>query len=126
MAGSAPEKIRAYDRPDRSRIDRAIRVSSDAPVDRAYVEACAASDTVQRLAQDRVGQHRAAAVIENHDVHLARPVEVALAPWSGDETGVGRQLLPGCSAREDFQKVAQVVQPRDDLLDSHHGDERLG
>src|ERR1035437_6090756 len=119
------EKIGADDRSDRTRIDRAIRVAADAPVDRAYVQARAASDAIQRLAQNRIRNHRAASVVQDNDVHLAWPVEIALAPRPRDETGVGRQFLPSGGTREDFQEVAQVFEPPDDLLDSHHGDERL-
>src|SRR5208282_1389741 len=125
VSRGAAEKIGADDRPDRTRIDRAIRVAADAPVDRAYVQARAASNAIQSLAQNRIRNHRAAPVVQDHHVHLAWPVEIALAPRTRDETGVGRELLPSRGAREDFQEVAQVFEPRDDLLDSHHGDERL-
>src|SRR5579862_1536909 len=125
VSGGAAEKIWTDDRSDRSRINRAVCVASYATVNRTDVEARAASDAIQRLAQHGIREHRAAPVVEDDDVHLARPVELAFAPRPRDETGVGRELLPGRGAREDFQEVAHVFELRYDLLDAHHGDERL-
>src|ERR1700732_5305195 len=100
MTCRAAEQGRADDRSDRTRIRRAVRVPAYAPINRAYIEARAASNAVERLAHDRIGQHRAAPVVENHDVNLARPVDFRLAPRSIDEVRVGRQLLAGRGARE--------------------------
>ncbi len=101
-------------------------MAADAPVHRAYVETRAASQAVQCFAQDRVGEHRAAAVVEDDDVHLARTIEFAVAARSTDEIGVGGEFLPGRGARENFEEMAQVGELRNDFLDSHHGDESVG
>src|SRR4029077_2531071 len=108
-----------------SGIHRAIRVAPDSPIDGAYVEARAASNAVERLAQHRIREHRTAPVVENNHVHFARPVELALTPRSGDETGVGGELLPGRGARKDLEEVAEVLELRNYFFNSHHRDKCL-
>src|ERR1700733_12323246 len=120
MSGRASEKTRTDDRSDRTRISRVVCVPTDAPVDRTYVEACAASDAVKRLAHDRIGEHRATSVVQDHDMDLARAVDFGFAPGPVDEVGVGGQLLAGRRAREDFEEVAHVLELRNHLFDSHH------
>src|SRR5205823_13618417 len=51
-----PDELRREDRSDRSRVDRAVRVAAGARVDRAHVEAGAATNTMQRLPPDLVPQ----------------------------------------------------------------------
>ena len=61
---------------DRPRVHRAVGVAAGALVDRADVEARGAADAAQRLAPDAVGEHVAAAVVEEDDVHLPGSVTV--------------------------------------------------
>src|SRR5260370_684400 len=110
VSSRAAKKIRADDRAARARIHRTICMPARSPGDRAYVEARTASNAVQRFAQDRIREHRAAPVVENHHVHLAGPVELALAPRSGDKTGVGRQLLAGLSSRKYFKEGTDIFE----------------
>ena len=65
---------RGEDRADRAGVDRAVGVAAGALVDRADVEAGRAADAAQRLPADLVGEHAGAAVVEQHDVDLLRPV----------------------------------------------------
>src|SRR5260370_31848839 len=91
-------------------------MAADAPVHRAYVETRAASQAVQCFAQDRVGEHRAAAVVEDDGVHLARTLELAVAARSTDEIGVGGEFMPGGCARENFEDMAHDRSLRSDCL----------
>src|SRR5579862_4897743 len=95
MSGRAAEKSWADDRSDRTGISRIVCVPTDAPINRAYVETRTASDAVQRLAHHRIREHRAASVVENDDVDLARSIDFGLAPRPVDEVGVGGQFLAG-------------------------------
>ena len=71
--------LRRQDFADRTRINGVVGVSADAGVDRAVVHAGAAADAGEGLAQLRIAEDARAAVVEQHKVHLARPVLLAFA-----------------------------------------------
>src|SRR5579859_7842144 len=79
------EEIRADDRADRTGVGHAVGMTADPPIDRTDIEARAAAQAVKRLAQNRIGEHAAAPVIDHHDVDFAWPVEVAVGAWSVDK-----------------------------------------
>ena len=119
---AGPGELRGQDRADRARIDRAVRVPAGALVDRADVQAGAAADAVQRLAAHRVGEHRGAAVVEQHQVELLRPV-AGVHP--GPHRGVRVHPLAGRRPGQQLQEHLEVGEARHDLLDAHHGDQGL-
>ena len=120
VADAAEQRVE--DRADRTWVDRAVRVPADPLVDRADVEAGGAADAAQRLAADLVGQRPGAAVVEEYDVHLLRPVARGDA---GPHGGVGVHPLAGRGARQQPQQRVQLRPGRHDLLDADDRDEDL-
>ena len=118
-----PPQLRCQDRADRPRVDRAVRVPARARVDRADVEARAAADAVQSLPAHLVGEHARAAVVEQHDVQLLRPVAVGDA---GPERRVRVHALAGRGARQQLQEHLEVGEARQQLLDPEHRHEHRG
>ena len=114
---------RVEDRADRAGVDRAVGVAADPLVDRADVQAGRAADAAQRLPADLVGQRAGAAVVEQHDVHLLRPV-AGRDPGPG--RGVGVHPLAGRGARQQLQEHVEVRPGRHHLLDADHRDQHLG
>ena len=88
-----------------------------ARVDRADVQAGAAADAVQRLAADLVAEHARAAVVEQHDVQLLRPVAGSDA---GPERRVRVHPLAGRGARQQLQEHLEIGEGRHELLDAEH------
>ena len=56
-------------------------------------------DTAQHIVIFTV-QHLAAAVVHQHHMELLRAIGILLAPRSGKEGGIGRDLLAGGTARQ--------------------------
>ena len=75
---------RRQDAADRPGVDAAVGVPADAAVHRAGVEARPAADALQRFAERR-RQHARAAVVEQDQVKLLRPVALAGAARTGDD-----------------------------------------
>src|SRR5258706_15709183 len=68
-------------RPQRSGIGRTIGVAADRAVHRTMIHASAAADALQHFAR-RTAEHRASAIVEQHDMEILRPVGItgALGP----------------------------------------------
>ncbi len=113
---------RVQDRADRAGVDRAVGVPADPLVDRAHVQAGRAADAPQRLAADLVGEGAGASVVEEHDVHLLRPVTGSHA---GPRRGVGVHPLAGRGPRQQPQEHVEVGERRHDLLDADDRDQDL-
>ena len=111
---------------DGAGVGGAVGVAADAGVHRAVVHAGAAADALQGLAQLLVGVGLAAAVVEEHQVHLLGAVPVAAPARAGDHVEVGRHRLPGGRAGEDGEQRRHVFQLLDHLLDAGDGDVHLG
>ena len=79
-------------------VDPAVGVAADLPVDGADVLAGAAADAVQDLLVAGAEDRRAAAV-DDHDVHLLGPVDLALAARAARQAEVGRDRLAGAASR---------------------------
>ena len=122
MAGLAqPDQRRGQHRPHRPGIDPAIGVPADRGIDRAMVEAGRAAQAAQHvleLAAEQLG----AAVVEQHDMVLLRPVEIARPARPGRDRRVGRKFLSRRRARQQAQQRRRVLQGRHDLLDAGHDD----
>ena len=108
---------------DRAGVDRPVGMATDPLVDRAGVEAGGAADAAQRLSGELVGQRAGAAVVEEHDVHLLRPVTGGHAR---PRRGVGVHPLPGRGPRQQLEEDVEVGPGGHDLLDADHGHEHLG
>ena len=67
-----------------------------------------------------------AAIVEDHDVIVLGPVEIARPLRAGVERGVGRRFLPGRRARQHAQQDGGVLQGRDHLLDAGQHDVHPG
>ena len=110
-------------------IDPAIGVAADGEIDRAVVQAGGAADAAQHVLERRA-QHVGAPVVDQHDMVVVRPVEVARPPAAGRERRVDRHVLPGRRARQQPQQRAGILQRRHDLLDAGEHDvhprQRLG
>ena len=101
-----PDELRREDRADRARVHRAVGVTAGARVDRADVEAGAAADAVRAPARPTSSrEHARAAVVEQHDVELLRPVALRDA---GPERRVRVHPLAGRRARQELQEDLEV------------------
>jgi hypothetical protein len=118
-----PDELRSDDRADRTRIDGAVGVAARSHVHRADVEACRAADAAQRLPPHLVRERVGAAVVEQDQVKLLRPVAFVHA---GPERRVRVHALGRRRSRQQLQKDLEVLERRDDLLDPHDRDQRLG
>ena len=98
-------------------------MAAGALVDRADVEARGAADAAQRLPADLVGERAGAAVVEEHDVHLLRPVA---GRHPGPGRGVGVHPLAGRGPRQQLEEHVEVGPGRHHLLDPDHRDQHLG
>ena len=110
------------DAADRPGVDAAVGVAADAAVDRAGVQAGAAADALQALAERR-RQHPRPAVVQQHQVELLRTV-AGCHPGPGGRVGV--HPLAGRGAGEQLQEDLEVLPAREHLLDPHHRDQQLG
>src|SRR5918994_1691323 len=108
-----------YDSADRAGIGRAVGVTAGLAVDGADVQAVPAADAVEGLLELRAQELRAA-VVQKYQVHLVRPVELALPAWSGDEVGVYGDLLSRTAPRQELDEDREVREARDHLLYPHH------
>src|SRR5262249_12934831 len=93
-----PHELGREDGPDRSRVDRVIRVAAGPLVDRADVQAGAAADAVEGLAPGRVGEDAGPAVVQQDEVELLGPVARG---HPGPERGIRVHSLPGGGAGEE-------------------------
>ena len=118
---SMPDQRRRQHAAHRPRIHPAIGVAADRAIDRAVVHAGGAADAAQHLAE-LGAEHVGAAVVEEDDVVLLRPVEVAGAARAGGEGGVDGEVLPGGAPREQAQQGGRVLQRRHHLLDGGQRD----
>src|SRR5437868_3270329 len=85
-------KKRGQNAADRSRIDAAVSVASDPPVNRAGVQTSAAADTLQALAKRRSENFRAA-IVQNNEMKFLRPIDLTFPARPGDQCGVHRKRL---------------------------------
>ncbi len=98
---------------------------ADREEDRAVVEAGGAADAAEHVVE-LSAEHGRAAVVEQHDVEFAGPVEIGGAFRSGGEGDVGRDFLPGGRTRQQAQQGHRVVEGRHHLLDAGDDDMGLG
>ncbi len=110
-----PDHVRHDHRADRARINPAIGPAPHAAIDRAGVQARAATDAEQAHAGLRVGQNAGPAVVDDHDVQLAA------RRGAMEQVRVGRQFLAGSTAGQQVQELRQVMDAGNDLLDAHQG-----
>ncbi len=116
---------RRQDAADRPRVDAAVGVPADAAVDRAGVQAGAAADALQALAERR-RQHARPAVVQEDQVELLGPVALARPPRAGDKRRIHTKRLPRRPAGQELEEHRQVDQPRDHLLHAHQRDVDAG
>src|SRR2546426_3845215 len=64
------DQLRSNDCSDWARVDRPVSVSTNLLINRAGIEACAATNTSQRLTRNRMREHPRAPVIEQDEVQL--------------------------------------------------------
>ncbi len=100
-------------------VGRAVGVAAGLAVDRADVQAGAAADAVEGLLELRAQEVRAA-VVQQDQVKLLSPVELALSARAGHEVGVDRELLARPAPRQEASKHGEVLEARDELLYPHH------
>ena len=125
-----PMVERRQDQTDRSVVDVAELVAAHRHERWACVGTSAAPDACQGVAKDRVVEHLLAAVVEDHTVHLARPVhadgqgllDVGRARWTGDPVDVAGHDLAGAAARQHAQHRNRVVQRCHQLVDAEQRD----
>src|SRR5688572_14557444 len=104
MVGGEAVIKRREDRADRSGVDAAIGVATDAAIDRTGIQARPAADAEQTFAE-RAAENLGTAVVENDEVKLIRAVDLTGLARAGDELRVDRQFLPGRSAGKHLQEV---------------------
>ena len=120
-----PHDERGQHRAHRPGVHPAVGVAADRVVHGTVVEARAAADAAQHLAE-LAREHRGPAVVDQHHVELLRAVEVLAPARPGRDGGVDRHLLPGGAPREEPQDGREVLEPRQDLLDSGDDDVHAG
>src|SRR4029077_17850655 len=88
------DQARRQDRPHRTRINPAIGVAAYRRVDRTMVHARRATDAPKHVLEV-TAEERAAAVVEQHDMKLFRPVEIAWPPRTARHCCVCGALVAG-------------------------------
>ena len=106
---------------DRAGIRVSVRVAADLPVHRTDVEAGAATQAIERLAQ-RTRELAKAPVVEQDQMELVRSVELTGPSRPLDQRRVHRELLSRRAPRQQRQEHRQVGHRRDDLLHAHDRD----
>src|SRR3989449_4913531 len=107
-AGAVQHRRQQY--PDGARVGVAVGVAADLAVDGADVEARAAAQTVERLAE-WPGELIDPAVVEEDQMEFLRPLELPRAPRALDERRVDGELLAGRALREDRQEHPEGGHP---------------
>src|SRR4051812_2486471 len=92
---------RREDRADWPGVHTAVGVPADRSIDGACIQACAAANAKQTLAQ-RTAEDFRPAVIEQHQMELLRTFDLTRPPRAGDQRRVDRELLPGGGPSEDL------------------------
>ncbi|CAB5673564.1 Uncharacterised protein [Aeromonas hydrophila] len=106
---------------DGPRVDGAVGVAADAGIDRAVVHASTAADALQGLAQLFVPIGLAAAVVEQHQVHLVRAVQLPCPARAADDVEIGGDGLAGGRAGQGTVKRRHVGEELHHLLDAGDG-----
>ena len=104
-------------------IDRAIGVPTSASIDRADIEAGAATNAVQRLTSYIVSKNIGAPVIQQDQVEGLRTISLR---YPCPQAGVGVHSFAGRTARQELQEDGEVLKRGQNFLDTHHGDEGPG
>lgn len=112
-------QIGREDRADRAGYSRMIAMTAAAPVYRAGVKTSGAADTFEGVAEILSAEMKAAAVVDEDDMHL---LALTRTP---EVTGIGGDRLPRGAAGEQPQEHPQMTALRDQLLDTHTGDVHL-
>ena len=115
------QQMRRHDLADGPRIGRAIGMAADAGIDGAVVHAGTAADALQRGSQLLIGVGLRASVVQQHEVHLGRPVLFARATRTGDHVEIRRDVLPRGRTGEQRVERRHMVEPLHHLLDARHG-----
>ncbi len=92
----------------RAGIDPAIGVPADRGVDRTMVHARRAANATKHVLE-LAAEECAAAVVEQHDMILLRPVEILRPPRAGRYRRIGRELLASGRARQEAQQGCRVL-----------------
>ena len=107
---------------DRSAVGRAIGVASDILVDRAGIEACTTTNTVETFPGYRIGQYVGASVIKQDHIHLFRTVCFSWLTGTTDDGIVHGHFLTGSVSRQQRPEKGQVVNGWNDLFDADDHD----
>src|SRR5688500_384378 len=94
-------------------------------VDRADIEACAATDAAKNIAalgRENIG----ASVVDEDDVHLFGTVGLRRGFRTGDELSVNGELLGGARSCEQVEQKTQVFVAWDEFFDPDERDVTLG
>src|SRR5690554_587375 len=88
--------VRRDDLADRPRINLTVGVATHPGIHRAVVHARTAADTVQRLAQLGIGESTAAAIVQQHQMHFLRTIQLIRLARAGNHVHVGGDGLAQC------------------------------
>ena len=116
-------ELRGEDGSDGTGIDAAVGVASGLAVDGAGVLTGSATDAVEGLPGFGVGEHGAAAVIEEDDVIVARAVA---GGGPRPEGVVGVHALAGGAAGDELEHDFKVLEAGEDFVDAGDRDEGVG
>src|SRR5215475_12560071 len=105
------EELRRKDRTDGACIDGAVSMSTSLTVDGAGVEASSAADAVKRLTRLWVSKNAGAAVVQQDNVEVLRPIAFA---YSSPERVIGIHPLAGCGARQKLQEDLEIAKGGND------------
>ncbi len=106
---------------DGAGIHAAVGVAAGLAVDRADVEAGAATDAAEDLAAV-AGQHFCTAVVDEDDVRLLRAVRLAGGFGAADELVVNGELLAGARATDQVEEEPEVAVGGDEFFDADYRD----
>ena len=116
-------ELRGQNRTNGARVGGAVGVTACTLVHGAHVHACGATDATQCLATELIGQNSGTAVIDEDDVHVLRAVT---GGHTGPHGGVGVHALTGGGTGQQLQEGLVVLEGRQNLLDTHEGNQGVG
>ena len=117
-----PQQMRRQNFANGAGIGGAVGRAADAGVHRAVVHARAAADTLQRAAHLLFAVCLAAAVVQQHEVHFLRTVQLVGTARAGNHVEIGGDVLADGTARQQAVKRWDVGQFGHHFLNAGNGD----
>jgi len=102
-------EMRSENASDRARVCGSVRVSADGAINRAGVQAGAATDAVQSVALFGIGEQFGAAIIEKDDVKFFGACEFVRSARAADQSVVASDGLARAGCGEHRPKQREIL-----------------